>query len=297
MLVPIGKLVDDYKLKNHDIRKILKAIPGQIPEDVRTFISPGRFVQLGKDWHELAEYEREYSLGTRDSFGSKSIWPISVEYMKKYLNIVFRLANDYCGRPPLKGWDEVMQNLADQMNIDPDVAIDYLAREIRKAVIRCCLVEKTEAESFLIHNNYTLYTETNTEATEPNSQAQPSGLAPEASTGETYLEATEPAKEVEAAGQKNNGDPFAGLPPIKCKSRISSDGYGERQMENTRNENFVVGLWFKAGLDAGWEIERTAKHLMTLKVRRSIIACFAYTDSLSAGAADKKLERLLKNSK
>jgi len=264
---------------------LMKAIPSQIPEDVRSFLSPGRFVQLGKDWHALAEDEREYSLGSIDRFGpidgitpadsikdsthQKSILPISVEYMKKYLNIFFRLANDCCGHPPLKGWDEVMQNL----DTDPDVAINYLASEIRKAVIRCCLVEKTEAEAFLIHNNYTLYTETTTEASES-------------------------AKKAEAAEQKNVGDPLTLSPPINVQLRISNNGTGQRQMENTRNENPELAHWFDPDVKNNRNKNvQTAKQLMMLNVPRSILACFVCQDSINADAADQKLKRLLEKTK
>ena len=129
---------------------------------------------------------------------------------------------------------------------------------------------------------------------EPSEELKPDGPALEASNAVAKLEMPEPAKAAEATVQECDGDPFAGLPPIEYLTRISNHGTDSRQMENTRKENPVVAQYFEVGSRAGWDDVTIAKRLMTLKVPRSILACFTYKDSKNAEAADKRLERFLK---
>jgi len=112
---------------------------------------------------------------------------------------------------------------------------------------------------------------------------------------EVKLAQVETAKSIE---RENGGNPFAGLPPLKHMARISSEGTKERQMENTRNENPIVGQYFKGGLNDGMGKIAIAKNLIEQGVPRSIMACFVFEkEAPTAEAADQKLKRELNKTK
>lgn len=208
--------------------------------------------------------------------------------------------------------------LATKENVGPGPAYDYLVDELKKAALECCLVEKTEAMTFLINNDYIFKQELNgcsreyhdalkakltgvsekieekelrpdelmaeaptvevkAEATGPTPIEEPQSdiLRPEASSAEAKADTVEPADVLRTTIQESDGDPFAGLPPIKALARISNDGTGQRQMENTRKENPIIAKYFEAGLRTGLSEIAITRELISRDVPRSILACLS----------------------
>ena len=195
-LLPIGKLVDAYGLNNQDIEILAKAAQCQVPDSImRRYHGAldqraGRIVELNpnaptgvmaieqlvvffRSWaQECAEKDFQKNPGPYAGHGGYGvikindiyhdcIWPKSVEYMKEYLSIFHELSNKSCGRSPLTGWDRIIQNLAVKMDINSNVANNYLVEELKRATLECCLVEKAEAAAFLINNDYIFKQEVN----------------------------------------------------------------------------------------------------------------------------------------
>lgn len=338
MLIPIGKLVDVYGLTGQDMATLAGALPCQAPDSImRRFYSARNqkenrildhdlnarmglvviehLVALFRTWaQERAENDFQknpIALGDPNAIYREFINPKTAEYLTKDLSVFHQLANEACGRSPLDSWDEIVQNLNTKSDLDINLALAYLAGELKKAALECCLVDKTEAMAYLINNDYVFKQEVNgcsraaheamVKELAASSHSDGLPLPPQIGNDDEQPSGHDVSLPLDDNGPVTEVEPYADmvsdLPPFTNNTQISKGVDDKASIKKTREDNPVAYDHVKRLQEHRLPDNEIIEYLKRHNCPASIGQCLLFGNCKSLGAAKTAWYGCLKSNK